>query len=375
MKKTAKRIEVALRHAVVYPLMRLCLRNPVTSEKIDLQSVRRLLILRNDRIGDMIVSTAIFRKLKEKNPRLELGVFASPGNADIIRHNPFVDAIFITSPNPWIFFKELLRCKARRFDVVVNFVFNRTTSQGLIANFVAPRAHKVGNGPDKYLMYFNRLLAIDRSERQMVLVLAGMIDEIFGLITEREPLSQEVFVDGRAHGKTDAYLRLHGLSRKGAAEGAGSYAVVNFSAVDFNRRLSALQTVKIIGAIKEWGRDTPVLICPPADDGKLRRILSDLGPGKTKVFPASGVASLPEIASLVEGARYVVTCDTSIVHFAAAAKTPVLALYTPLQTSFHEWQPYGVRHKSLFAGRGLAVDSVPPEHIVEELAVFQASES
>ena len=373
MKSILKKIEIALRHGIVYPLMRLCLRNPIKNEKIDLQSVRRLLILRNDRIGDMVVSTPIFRKLKEKNPHLIIGVVAGPRNADIIRHNPFVNELYIAHSNAWKLWKELRRCKAGRFDTIINFIFNRTTSQGLLANYVAPRAYKVGQGAKKYQMYFNRLLTLDRTKKHMTEIMATVVDEIFGTTIGDEQLSPEIFIPDSAHAKVDAFLHRHGLSRANSAGTSGAYAVINFSAADTLRHLSVEQTVQIIRAINAWANDSPVLIAPPGENKKLRQILAGLGPDETKVYPPSGVAPLLEIASLVKGARYVVTCDTSLVHFASAAKTPAFVLFAPSATTPHEWQPYGIRHQCLYAEGRLGVGSIPIERIVKELLVFQAT--
>ena len=83
-----ERLEYWWRHKIVYPFLRLIFQNPVKGDIIDIQSVKSVLFLRYDRIGDMIVTTPIFRSLKEINPRLTIGVFASEANAEIIRYNP-----------------------------------------------------------------------------------------------------------------------------------------------------------------------------------------------------------------------------------------------------------------------------------------------
>jgi ADP-heptose:LPS heptosyltransferase len=81
------------------------------------------------------------------------------------------------------------------------------------------------------------------------------------------------------------------------------------------------------------------------------------------VFPTKGTASLLEIASLIEGARCVITPDTSIIHFASAFKTPVVGLFTPLQRT-HEWMPYHVRHQSVLAEEMKSVNTIPLGTIV-----------
>src|SRR5690242_16298587 len=50
----------------------------------------RVLFLRHDRIGDMIVTTGVLRAIARSHPTIELDVLASPANAPIIRTAPWL---------------------------------------------------------------------------------------------------------------------------------------------------------------------------------------------------------------------------------------------------------------------------------------------
>ena len=76
-----EKLEYWWRHQIVYPLLRLIFHNPRKDSPIDIRTVKSLLFLRYDRIGDMIVTTPIFRSLKQLNPALKIGVVASETNA------------------------------------------------------------------------------------------------------------------------------------------------------------------------------------------------------------------------------------------------------------------------------------------------------
>ena len=90
------------------------------------------------------------------------------------------------------------------------------------------------------------------------------------------------------------------------------------------------------------------------------------------MFPETGTATLLELASLIEGAVTTITCDTSIVHFSSASGTPVFVLFTPTAAKNHEWTPFGVRYRALYAKLGDGVSSIPVETIENELATFMA---
>ena len=60
----------------------------------DVKKSKSVLILKYDRIGDMILSTPIFRELKTAYPDISISVLASKENRDVIKNNPFKSSIF-----------------------------------------------------------------------------------------------------------------------------------------------------------------------------------------------------------------------------------------------------------------------------------------
>jgi hypothetical protein len=75
--------------------------------------------------------------------------------------------------------KEIHRARKEKYDVVLNFIFNRTTSGALLANIIAPHGLKVGQGVDKYQFYYNRFLKLDRSTAHMVETLYDICAKVF----------------------------------------------------------------------------------------------------------------------------------------------------------------------------------------------------
>jgi ADP-heptose:LPS heptosyltransferase len=148
-----EKLEYWWRHYIVYPILRLIFHNPRKDSPIDIQTIDSLLFLRYDRIGDMIVTTPILRSLKQLKPTLKIGVFASETNAEIIRYNPYVDAIYVLHSN-WIrLIAEILKARKNKYAVVLNFIFNRTTSGGILANIISPSGIKIGQGDSILIDY------------------------------------------------------------------------------------------------------------------------------------------------------------------------------------------------------------------------------
>ena len=370
MKKIIGLAELAFRHGIVYPLFRLIFRNPISDRPLELQKVRKLLILRYDRIGDMIVTSPMFRNLKKSHPALHLGVVTSELNAELIRNDPNVDAIYVLHANWWRLWKEVLRARREGYEVVLNFIFNRTTTGGLLANIIAPNGLKVGQGAEKYRFYFNRLLTLERSSVQMVETLASIIRLVFGVRWRDDDLTFELFVDDVAAGAVDRFLHRHALGRRSpVSTGTTPYLVLNSSASDPVRRLSIGQARALTSHLGRRRDVRTVLIWAPNDD-EMREMAADAArSARCFVFPEEGKASLLEIASLIGGAVCVITPDTSIIHFASAMKTPVFGVFTPL-LGVHEWLPYRVPYELLEAGQGQAVATIPVETLLARTEAF-----
>ncbi len=367
MKRLLKWLEKALRHGIVYPLLRTAFRNPIRELPLNISKVKKILILRYDRIGDIIVTTPIFRKLKHVRPDVTLGVFASPSNAEIVASDPHVDRIHVLRRNWWYLMREIQNARREQYDVVLNFIFNRTTSGGILSNLIAPNGVKVGQGAEVYRFYFNALLHLDRGSKHMVQVLAEYVESVFGLTWNPDELLMSVSVDEDSRRRVDAFLAEKRLARRHAA--GTHYAVLNLSAVDEVRRTTPGQSAEIARGMSVQRGIPTVLISAPGESSLQAKVREMAGNGPLFRYPAAGRAGLREIASLIEGALFVVTPDTSIVHFAAAVNTPVLGLYTPLQVTA-EWMPYGVEHRTVFAPEGRPVSSIDATAVLNAMAGF-----
>jgi ADP-heptose:LPS heptosyltransferase len=86
-------------------------------------------------------------------------------------------------------------------------------------------------------------------------------------------------------------------------------------------------------------------------------------------FPGQRDASLLEIAALIEGALAVITPDTSIIHFASAAKTPVLGFYTQMQ-DVHEWLPHQVKNRLVLSSKNEPTSAIPISNMIHAIDDF-----
>lgn len=82
-KDSLKELYLKVRKILLFPF--LLLRKVEIIEK---EEIKKILFLRHDGVGDMVLSTPLFRALKKNFPDARLTVLASERNYGIIQNNP-----------------------------------------------------------------------------------------------------------------------------------------------------------------------------------------------------------------------------------------------------------------------------------------------
>lgn len=103
-------------------------------KNINLTSVRKILVVRNDGLGDMILSLPAIRLIKLNYPKAHLAVVVSRRNRDLVSAAPYVDEVIVCDRGePWIhkliLFLKLLRS---RFDFSLDLNEGNTVEMALL---------------------------------------------------------------------------------------------------------------------------------------------------------------------------------------------------------------------------------------------------
>jgi ADP-heptose:LPS heptosyltransferase len=265
---------------------------------------------------------------------------------------------------------QLLELRRRRFDVVMNFVFNQTTIPGIRANLIAPDAVKIGQGPDKYAFYFNRLVKVPRFERHMTEQLAVFVESAFGFQLAPDELQLGIDVPDEQQAKVDTWLREHSLVRNADPATYGlPYAVFNLSVRESDRGLSEEQAAGVCALLCRSGRFRTVVMFDPQNSQAAAMVAARPEFKSSIVFRTDGTSPLLQIASLIGGAIAVVTPDTSVIHFASAMQTPVCGIYGQDYKGV-EWGPFRVRHKIIRAEAEGPTSSISVGELTNEVDGF-----
>ena len=148
-----------------------------TRDDLSVSSIRKILIIRLDRIGDMVMTTPIFRALKEKWPDAQITVLTNPVNQNIVINNPFIDCILEydrgnkhrSMGDRLIFFRSI---RKKKFDLVIDPYLDYELKTSFITRFLGKKFRLgfefAGRGICYNIRYNPNVFPVSTEKRHMI---------------------------------------------------------------------------------------------------------------------------------------------------------------------------------------------------------------
>lgn len=289
---------------------------------------RRVLFLRHDRIGDMLMSTGIIPALGRAHPRLTLDVLATPANAPALDGIDGVGEVLVhrvRGPREALRVGRLLR--PRGYDAVVDgLVLNGrviTRTAALLAGTGAPVRIGMGGARQQAHVYTHPVPPPPDPDRAHHVEWLAQLAAPFGLDPRAVPRPTLAVTADEAARAAAAWRA--GRRAPDAGEGAEPVRlVVNVSAGSWHRRWPDGHFAEVLGHLARRHPDVQVaLLSEPGERDAVAALAAAGG------VDAPATPTLRDALALVAAADGVFTPDTSIAHAAAAFGTPCVSLMLP----------------------------------------------
>ena len=288
----------------------------------------RVLFLRHDRIGDMILSTGILRVIAESQPTITLDVLASPVNEPVLRHEPYVNEVVMFDKRRLLGYPGALAAlRRRRYDAVIDCMVTSPSLTTLLLMLASGARYRIGVrqlGND----FAYTLPVPARESAEHIVDKLGALVTAFGLQPSALDLSPRVRLTAEELDRGERVWT-------GATEHAPRKRrlLVNVSA---GRGHHAWPDEKFIALLAEVRRSVPdadvVLISSPSERPRAERIGAS---GGGRLVRDGGIRDAMAIAA---AADLVFTPDTSIGHACSALHKRAVILH-PLGNAAI-WGPY-----------------------------------
>ena len=169
--------------------------------------MKRILVVRTDRVGDVVMITPMLRELKKKFPDAYLAALTSDKSAAVLHHNPHLDALITDDLNKESFWRTVQKIRSHHFtDALLVWPAERAAYQLFLAGI--PRRIGVGHKLYEMITFMRTVNRNDnppQHEAQYCMDLARAI----GVVTNN--LTPELYVSPQEQHWARAYLQELGI--------------------------------------------------------------------------------------------------------------------------------------------------------------------
>ncbi len=315
----------------------------------------RVLLIRPDHLGDVLLMTPALAPLRAAWPNAHITCLVGPWGEAVARRNPHVDAV-LTLPFPgftrqpkasaWAPY-AMARSQAQRlrgqFDIAVVLRFDHWWGALLAALAEIPL--RVGYDVPDVAPFLTTRVPYTPDAHATVLNLA-LVETLTGRPIAVDPIAwpMEFPVTAAERADADAWLAEQGVD-------AGERLVVMHPGAGADVKLWTNENWAAVGdALAVSGMR--IVLTGSAGEA---RLAADIG--ARMVYPAidvAGATPLPRLAALLQRCDVVLGPDAGILHLATAVGTPTVRLYGPVDP--RKFGPWGdpARHRVVVAEPPLA---------------------
>lgn|SRR5574341_53046 len=305
----------------------------MSKREIQLKGNEKILIVRTDRIGDVVLSTPVAEVLKQRFPQGKIDFLVAPYTTPILKNNSFIDEI-ILDDNKSVkgFFKLRETLKQRKYNLAV--VLHPTLRLAYLLK-TARIPIRIGTGYRGYSFLFNQKIYQHRKTVEKH-ELEYNLDMLRPLEIESPKIVPKIYLSEEEKRTAEDFLRKSGVAEEdvlvvvhpGSGGNCLNWAPERFG--ELAEKLIDSYSVKVI------------VTGQPEEE-----ILAEKMKGRMKssFINLIGKTDLRLLSTIIQKSDLVISNSTGPMHIAAALGVPTLAIFCPLFTaSPKRWGPYGEGH-------------------------------
>ncbi len=327
----------------------------------------RILYLRYDRIGDMVLASGIIKAIALKHPTVTIDVLASVCNASVLECNPHVNRIFtIDKGRAWSYLVALAQLRRVSYDAVVDTAVMGASLTTVLLMWAIRAHHRIGvagRGNDFALtLPVQRLPGavhyVDHSA-SLLGAFGATADDCHRLFRPELYLSRGELSEGEA-----LWLAADGVVA--AQPARPRRLLVNVSAGEYWRFWPEARFIAVLKHLRTHSPQLSMLVLgAPEDEARKMRI------ARTADVAVAHTASVRQMMAAVAASDLVLTADTSVTHIASAFSKPVVALFARGRDRLYG--PYATAGRSVSTS-AVTLDSLDTEPVIRALDAVLTSE-
>lgn len=306
--------------------------------------VTRILCVRLDQIGDVLMTTPALRALRESVPRRHITLLTSAAGAALAPYLPDVDEVIVYDA-PWVGSARaastgdeaalLARLRACAFDAAAIFtVYSQNPLPAATLCFLAGIERRLAHCRENpYALLTNWLPEHEphtgvrhEVERQLALVRS-----VGALLADPFDTRLRLTVDGVARATLNDKLRVRGVDL------AEPFIAVHAGASAPSRRYPPALFAEALDLLAATARCPVLLTGSHAESELTRDVMRFSSSARARLIDLAGALTLGELIALIEKTSLLIANNSGPVHLAAALGKPVVDLYALTNPQHTPW--------------------------------------
>lgn len=296
-----------------------------------IKNIRRILVIRIDEIGDVVMATPVFRGLRKKYPKAEISVLLKKETRDLLKNNPNVARIIICE-KPWLterfslgyYFKLIKKLKRENFDLVVEL---HTDARNIFLAFFSGR-YKIGYG------YRGLGFLLNRRQKYRVKHNINSNLDLLRKIGINETGKMEIF-----YSKSDEMF-VNRIVKKYSLK---NYVVIHPGVSRKNRLWINERWAEVASKLSK--RYMVVFTGSKSEENLVKDIIRKIA-DKRKVVNLAGKTNLNQLAVLIKKSKMFIGPNTGASHIAKAVDKASIGLFGSLNPKI--WGYNSNKDKSIY---------------------------
>ncbi|MDP8212036.1 MAG: lipopolysaccharide heptosyltransferase II [Candidatus Zapsychrus exili] len=300
-----------------------------------MEEYKNILIVRTDRLGDVVLTTPSIKALRNAYPKAQISIIVASATRELLEANPYLDEIIVDDRkginNGFVGFLRLVDfVRKKKFDLAILFHTKRRTN---LLCFLAGIKNRIGYKNNKFGFLLTKPINDERHYGKKHEA-EYCLDVLKHIGLESKDLDMHVSVKKESEQWMYSFLHQNKISdddcficiHPGASDPAKRWPKNNFAEL-------------IDELVKKY--NSKIVIVGSSDVRPIaKEILSSIN---SSILDLSGKTTVGELASLLMRADLLISNDSGPVHLAAALNTPVISIFTRNQPGINpeRWKPLG----------------------------------
>jgi len=306
---------------------------------------KRILIVRTDRIGDVLLSTPVIKALRDTYPSSYIAMMVSSYTKDIVDGNPYLDEIIIYDKDAgqrswWNSMKFARHLKKKKFDLALVL---HPTNRAHLVTFFAGIPKRIGYDWKLGFLLTDKIKHNKQYGEKHELEYNLDLVRFLGI----EPQDKNLFmpIKPEAEKWVDDWLRREGIRE------SDKLLVVHPGASCPSKIWPNERFAQASDQLVDKYGFKAVIIAGPRDIILAENVVKNM---RNAAVNLAGKISLSQLASVLKRCRLFISNDSGPVHMASALGSPVIALFGRKDPGLtpRRWGPLGKRATILYKESG-----------------------